>query len=667
MNQAEKRIDELRKQLSKYNFEYYTLASPSISDTEFDFLLKELEILEKENPQFFDENSPTQKVGGTINKTFETYTHQLAMLSLGNTYNEAELLEFDERVAKGLGTKEYEYVCELKFDGLSISLHYEDGLLVRAVTRGDGVAGDVVTDNVKTINALNARLQGDLPKKLEARGEIFMHRIVFDKINEQRLFDGEQPFANPRNVASGTIKLQDSAEVAKRPLDICLYQIIGEDISIKTHWESLEMAKIWGLKVSDAAKKVATIKEVLQFIKYWETERYNLGFDIDGVVIKINDFNQRAELGFTAKTPRWAISYKFKTQAVSTILSYISYQVGRTGSITPVANLEPVQLLGTTIKRASLHNANEIIRLDIREGDTVFVEKGGEIIPKITGVNLEKRPQNTLPTNYISHCPECGSELVRLVGEANHYCLNEQYCTPQIIGKLQHFTARKACDIQSLGEETLSALYYAGLVKNIADLYDLKMEEIAKLERLGEKSAKNILDGLLMSKTIPFHNVLFGMGIRYVGATVAKKLANHFKNIDAIAEASEEELENVEEIGKVIAQSVFHYFRDINSLAMLERLKQAGLQFATFANDVIYKSNILEGKTLVISGVFERFSRDEIGEMILAHKGKQGSAITGKTDYLIAGENMGPAKLEKAKKLNVKILTEDDFLELIGN
>lgn len=660
------RIESLRKQLSEHNYKYYVLAEPSISDFEFDQMLEELTKLEKEFPEYFDPNSPTQKVGGAINKNFENFTHEYPMLSLGNTYSEEDLKDFDQRIFKQLGHHQYEYICELKFDGLSISLHYENGELIRAVTRGDGSKGDVVTDNVRTIKALNTKLKGNYPNNFEVRGEIFMHRNAFDRLNKQREEEGEALYANPRNVAAGTLKLQDSSDVAKRPLDIYLYHLIEKNETIKTHFESLEAMKNWGLKVSEHSKKCQTIEEVFQFINYWNEERKNLSYDTDGVVIKINDYYQREELGFTAKSPRWAIAFKFKTEAACTQLMSIEYQVGRTGAITPVANLQPVLLLGTTVKRASLHNANEIERLDIRVGDYVYVEKGGEIIPKITGVNLEKRDAHTMPHLYINNCPECGAELVRKDGEANHYCPNENACPPQVIGKIQHFISRKAMDINGIGEETVSMLYHQNLIKNISDLYQLKFEDLVKLERMAEKSAQNTIDGIKDSSKIPYQRVLFALGIRYVGETVAKKLANKFKTIDALISAKREELMSVDEIGDRIADSLIEFFAKIDNIEIINKLKLAGLQFENTEKELEKKSNTLDGKSIVISGVFSKFSRDEIKTMVEEHGGKNASGITSKTDYVVAGENMGPAKLEKANQLNIPILSEDEFLKMIS-
>ena len=662
----ENKITQLRNNLSRYNYEYYVMAAPTISDYEFDQLLEELQRLEKEHPEFYDPDSPTLKVGGAINKNFENFTHQYPMLSLGNTYSEDELRDFDQRIIKQLGHSDYEYVCELKFDGLSISLHYENGQLIRAVTRGDGTKGDVVTDNVKTIKALHTRMKGDYPANFEVRGEIFMHRQAFDRLNKQREEEGEPLYANPRNVASGTLKLQDSADVAKRPLDIYLYQLIEKTETIKTHADSLTAMKAWGLKISEHTKTCSNIEAVFNFINYWDKERKNLSYDIDGVVLKINDYHQREELGFTAKSPRWAIAFKFKTEAACTQLLSIAYQVGRTGSITPVANLQPVLLLGTTVKRASLHNANEIERLDLRVGDYVYVEKGGEIIPKITGVNLEKRNEATPPLVYITHCPECQTELVRKEGEANHYCPNEVSCPPQVVGRIQHFIHRKAMDINGMGDETVQLLYESGLVHNIADLFDLKYEDVLKLERMAEKSAQNLVDGIKAAVNIPYQRVLFGLGIRYVGETVAKKLAAQFKTIEQLQTASFDALIAVDEIGERIAESIIEYFQNPYHAEQIARLKAAGLQFENMEKEKVMESAILAGKSVVISGVFSQYSRDEIKHMVEINGGKNASGITGKTDYVVAGENMGPAKLEKAVQLNIPILSETEFLELIG-
>jgi DNA ligase (NAD+) len=663
---VQEKIESLRKAISEHNYQYYVLAQPLISDYEFDMLLQELIQLEAKHPEYFDANSPTQKVGGTVNKNFESFTHEYPMLSLGNTYNEEDLRDFDQRVEKQLGHHDYEYVCELKVDGLSISLHYENGNLLRAVTRGDGVKGDVVTDNVKTIRALNPQLKGAFPSSFEVRGEIFMHRPAFDKLNQERADADEPLYANPRNVAAGTLKLQDSAEVAKRPLDIVLYQLIENTPSVKTHFEGLNKLKQWGLVVSNETKICPTIDAVFNYINEWDEKRKLLSYDIDGVVIKVNDYSQREELGFTAKSPRWAISYKFKTEAALTKLLSIDYQVGRTGAITPVANLEPVFLLGTTVKRASLHNANEIERLDVRVGDFVFVEKGGEIIPKITGVDFSKRQMDLPQNQYITHCPDCHTELIRKEGEAQHYCPNESNCPTQVIGKIQHFIHRKALDINSLGDETVELLYKQGLIHGLGDLFTLKYEQVIALERMAEKSALNLLEGINAAKSIPFPRVLFGLGIRYVGETVAKKLAKHFKTIDALMLANKEELLQVDEIGERIADSIIEYFSKEKNIDLIAHLKQAGLQLANLHEEQLL-SEKLKGKAIVISGVFTQFSRDEIKHLVEQHGGKNVSSISSKTDYVVAGDNMGPAKLEKAVSLKIPILSETDFITLIQN
>jgi len=666
LEEIKEKIDLLRKNLSAHNYKYYVLAEPSISDFEFDKLLEELQGLEKDYPQFDDPDSPSRKVGGEVNKNFETFTHEYPMLSLGNTYNQEELQEFDKRIIKQLGHNDYQYVCELKFDGLSISIHYENGHMLRAVTRGDGVKGDVVTDNVRTIKSLRTKLNGDFPEKMEVRGEIFMHRPAFDRMNMEREEAGEALYANPRNVASGTLKLQDSAEVARRPLDIYLYQLVEKNETIKNHYDSLIKMQAWGLRTSEHAKLCRDIDEVFKFIQFWEEERKKLSYDIDGVVIKINDYHQREELGFTAKSPRWAIAYKFKTEAACTKLLSIDYQVGRTGAITPVANLEPVFLLGTTVKRASLHNANEIERLDVRVGDYVYVEKGGEIIPKITGVELSKRAENTAVHPYITECPECHTPIVRKEGEAQHYCPNEAFCPPQVIGKIQHFIHRKAMDINGLGDETVGLLYENGLLKNIGDLYDLKYEDILKLDRMADKSARNLIEGIEASKKIPYQRVLFGLGIRYVGETVAKKLAAKFKTIEALMAATYEELMLVDEIGERIAVSIIEFFAEEKNRTLMQRLKEAGLQLENTEVEKEKLSDIFSGKNIVISGVFSRFSRDEIKELVESHGGKNAGSISAKTSYVVAGENMGPAKLEKARQLNIPILDEEEFLRMIG-
>ena len=666
LEEIKEKIELLRKNLTEHNYKYYVLAEPSISDYEFDKLLEDLQALEKEYPQFEDPDSPSKKVGGEVNKNFETFTHEYPMLSLGNTYSQEELQEFDKRIIKQLGHNDYQYVCELKFDGLSISIHYENGKMLRAVTRGDGVKGDVVTDNVRTIKALRTQLGGSFPEKIEVRGEIFMHRPAFDRMNMEREEAGEALYANPRNVASGTLKLQDSAEVAKRPLDIYLYQLIEKNETIKTHFDSLNQMQTWGLRTSEHARLCGNIDDVFKFIQYWEEERKKLSYDIDGVVIKINDYHQREELGFTAKSPRWAIAYKFKTEAACTKLLSIDYQVGRTGAITPVANLEPVFLLGTTVKRASLHNANEIERLDVRVGDYVYVEKGGEIIPKITGVELSKRAENTIVHPYITECPECHTPIVRKDGEAQHYCPNEVFCPPQVIGKIQHFIHRKALDINGLGDETVELLYHNGLLKNIGDLYALKYEDLIQLDRMADKSVKNLIEGIEASKSIPYQRVLFGLGIRYVGETVAKKLAAKFKTIESLMAATYEELMLVDEIGERIAVSINEFFAEEKNRTLIQRLKEAGLQLENMEVEKEKLSDVFSGKNIVISGVFNRYSRDEIKDLVESHGGKNAGSISAKTSYVVAGENMGPAKLEKARQLNIPILDEEEFLRMIG-
>ncbi len=659
------KIHALRAALREHNYKYYVLAEPSISDLEFDQQLKALQDLEQAYPEAYDPDSPTQKVGGEINKQFATFEHEFPMLSLGNTYSEAELLEFDKRIQKQLGHTNYQYVCELKFDGLSISLHYDNGQLIRAVTRGDGVKGDVVTDNVKTIQSLNSRLQAPYPEKIELRGEVFMHRPAFDRLNMEREEAGEPLYANPRNVASGTLKLQDSAEVAKRPLDIFLYQLLEHKPTINTHYASLQSIRQWGLPCSNNTQLCNSIQAVFDYINHWDEARKLLTYDIDGVVIKINDYHQREELGYTAKSPRWAIAYKFKTEAACTPLLSIDYQVGRTGAITPVANLQPVFLLGTTVKRASLHNANEIERLDLRVGDYVYVEKGGEIIPKITGVDLSKRSDQSIKVAFITHCPECGTTLIRQAGEAQHYCPNELNCPPQVIGKIQHFIHRKAMDINGLGDETVELLYQAGLLKSVADLYDLSYEQVIQLDRMADKSSSQLIESIQASKQVPYQRVLFGLGIRYVGETVAKKLAATFKHIDALKSANKEALLAVDEIGERIADSIVEYFQSDLHCQMIERLKSAGLCLENTAEAPVQLSDKLQGKIIVISGVFTQFSRDEIKAMVEQHGGKNAGSISAKTHYVVAGENMGPAKLEKAKQLNIPILSEADFLALI--
>ncbi|TDD77388.1 NAD-dependent DNA ligase LigA [Flavobacterium caseinilyticum] len=659
-------IQKLREELNQHNYNYYVLDKPVISDYEFDLKLKQLQELENQYPEYFDGSSPTQRVGGTITKNFQTVPHEHRMYSLDNSYSKEELIDWEKRIQKVLGDVPLEYTCELKYDGASISITYENGILKRAVTRGDGFQGDDVTNNIKTIKSIPLKLKGNFPSKFDVRGEIILPFAGFEKMNQELIEIGELPYSNPRNTASGSLKLQDSAEVAKRPLDCLLYFLIGNNLPFKSQFEGLETARQWGFKVPKEAKLALNLDEVFQYIDYWDTHRHNLPYETDGVVIKVNSFHYQDELGFTAKSPRWAIAYKFKSEQVSTKLNSISYQVGRTGSITPVANLEPVQLAGTIVKRASLHNADQIEKFDIRAGDTVFVEKGGEIIPKIIAVDLSKRPEHSEPTKYITHCPECNTELVRSEGEANHYCPNFYGCPPQIIGRIQHFISRKAMDIEGLGGETVALLFNNGLVHNYADLYELKVEQILPLERMAQKSAENLVNGVANSKNIPFERVLFALGIRFVGETVAKKLAKHYKSIDALSQATLMDLILVDEIGERIAQSVLDFFENEENRNIIERLKKHGIQF-----EIIEKLNPnatvkLSGKTFVVSGVFEKFSRDDLKKAIEDNGGKVGSSISAKTDYVVAGDNMGPAKLEKANKLNISIITEDDFMNLIN-
>ncbi|CAM4113388.1 NAD-dependent DNA ligase LigA [Gillisia limnaea] len=660
----EDRINELRNELSEHNYKYYVLDKPVISDYGFDMKLKELQELEIKHPEFFDPNSPTQRVGGQVTKSFQTVVHDHPMYSLSNSYSKEELEDWEKRVMK-LVDEPVEFVCELKYDGASISLTYENGKFLKAVTRGDGVQGDDVRHNVKTIRSIPLKLKGDVPERFDIRGEIVLPYEGFAKLNAERVELGEEPYANPRNTASGSLKLQDSAEVAKRPLDCLLYSITGNNLQLNSHFESLQKAREWGFKVPKEAALVKSVDEVLNFVNYWEQHRHDLPYEIDGVVVKINNFRQQEELGFTAKSPRWAMAYKFKAEQVSTKLNKITYQVGRTGAITPVANLKPVQLAGTVVKRASLHNADQIAKLDIREGDTVFVEKGGEIIPKIIGVDFSKRDAETEETKYITHCPECGTELIRNEGEAQHYCPNYNGCTPQIIGRIQHYISRKAMDIEGLGGETVALLVNSGLIQNYADLYALKKDDILPLERMAEKSAENLIQGIEKSKEIPFPRVLFGLGIRYVGETVAKKLARHYKNIDALSKASEEDLTNVDEIGERIAQSVTDFFASEENKEIIRRLKEYRVKMEISAEKLASQTDKLQGESFVISGVFEKVSRDELKKMIEDNGGKVSGSISSKTSYLVAGENMGPSKRTKAEKLGTKILDEDEFLGMV--
>ncbi len=658
------KIEALRAELRQHNYNYYVLDQPQIDDYTFDQKLKELQELESKHPEYHDPNSPTLRVGGQVTKNFATVKHQYRMYSLDNSYSQEDLEDWEQRIKKLVDGK-VEYVCELKYDGASISLTYENGALVRAVTRGDGTQGDDVTNNVKTIRSVPLKLKGDYPDKFDIRGEIVLPLAGFAAMNAERVEAGDEPYSNPRNTASGSLKLQDSAEVAKRPLECLLYSIVGENLNFDSQFESLEKARSWGFKVPDVAKKTASTAETFEFLNYWDEHRHDLPYETDGVVIKVNSFRQQEELGFTAKAPRWAMAYKFKTEQAETVLEKITYQVGRTGAITPVANLVPVQLAGTIVKRASLHNADQIEKLDVREGDSVYVEKGGEIIPKIVGVDFEKRDPDSAPTTYIDTCPECETPLVRQEGEAQHYCPNDMGCPPQIIGRIQHFISRKAMDIEGLGGETVALLVNEGLIKNYADLYTLKKEQILPLERMAEKSADNLIKGIEASKQVPFERVLFGLGIRYVGETVARKLAKQFKNIDALAAANEETLIAVDEIGNRIAQSVVSFFSDAYAQELIDRLKAYGLQLELDAAVLENQTEKLKGQTFVISGVFSKVSRTELKKMIEDNGGKASGSISSKTNYLVAGENMGPSKLQKAESLNVPIISEDDFLEML--
>ena len=660
-------IQKLREELNQHNYNYYVLDTPTISDFEFDQKLKQLQELENNNPEYFDENSPTQRVGGAITKNFETVKHEYRMYSLDNSYSKEELIDWEKRVQKVLGDVPLEYTCELKYDGASISITYENGKLKRAVTRGDGVQGDDVTNNIKTIKSSPLQLKGNFPDKFDVRGEIILPFAGFEKMNQELIEIGELPYSNPRNTASGSLKLQDSAEVAKRPLDCLLYFLIGNKLPFNSQFDGLETARNWGFKVPKEAQLANNLDQVFEFIDYWDLHRHNLPYETDGVVIKVNRFEHQDELGFTAKSPRWAIAYKFKSEQVATKLNSISYQVGRTGAITPVANLEPVQLAGTIVKRASLHNADQIEKLDIRIGDTVFVEKGGEIIPKIIAVDLSKRPDNSEITKYITHCPECNSQLVRSEGEANHYCPNFYGCPPQIIGRIQHYISRKAMDIEGLGGETVALLFNNGLVHNYADLYELTVSQILPLERMAQKSAENLVRGVENSKAIPFERVLYALGIRFVGETVAKKLAKHYKNIDSLSQASLMDLVLVDEIGERIAQSVLDFFENQENRISIDRLKSFGVQFETVEKINPNATDKLSGKTFVVSGVFEQFSRDDLKKSIEDNGGKVGSSISAKTNFVVAGANMGPAKLDKAVKLNIPIISETDFMAMLQN
>tara|TARA_B100000795_G_scaffold116061_1_gene86185 strand:- start:1006 stop:3003 length:1998 start_codon:yes stop_codon:yes gene_type:complete len=659
-------IELLRDELNTHNYNYYVLDNATISDFDFDIKLKKLEQLEKESPLLFDANSPTQRVGGTITKNFKTVVHKNRMYSLDNSYSKEDLLDWEKRVEKVLGSTALEFTCELKFDGASINLTYENGQFVKAVTRGDGFQGDEVTNNIKTIRSIPLSIKTSFIHDFEMRGEIILPIVAFKKMNEERLENGEEEYRNPRNTASGSLKLQDSAEVAKRPLDCLLYQVVTSERKYKTHFESLENARQVGFKVPKAIQLVKSIDEVFDFVNYWDAQRHDLPYETDGIVIKVNDLQQQEELGYTAKAPRWAIAYKFKAAQVTTVLNEITYQVGRTGAITPVANLEPVQLAGTTVKRASLHNADQIEKLDIREKDTVFVEKGGEIIPKITAVDFTKRAIDSEPTKYARTCPECATILVRTEGDAKHYCPNEFGCAPQITGRIQHYISRKAMDIDGLGGETVDLLRKEGLIQNYADLYDLTAVQVIPLERMAEKSAQNMIAGIEKSKEIPFEKVLFALGIRFVGETVAKKLAKHFKSIDHLMTASFEGLIDVDEIGDRIAQSIIDFSSDLGNIQLINRLKRYGLQLEVSAEILENQTELLKGEVFVVSGVFYQMSRNELKKAIEDNGGKVSTSISKKTNFIIAGENMGPSKLAKAQDLGVEIISEQDFINKIS-
>jgi DNA ligase (NAD+) len=674
-DKAKQRIEYLMEQLNVHNYKYYVLDQPSISDFEFDHLLKELELLEKAYPEFASSDSPTQRVGGQITQKFESIVHDTSFLSLSNSYSKEDLIEFDQRVKK-LVNGDFNYVCELKFDGAAVGLKYENGVLVQAFTRGDGAQGDVITNNIKTIRSIPLKLKGAYPEKFEIRGEVFMPLKSFEKINKIRTEEliesgydeiqiAERLFKNPRNAASGSLKMQDPADVAARGLDCFLYFLLGDNLPEKGHYENLQKAKTWGFKISEHTKLCENLDEVFDFISLWDEKRITLPFEIDGIVLKVNEYDKQKVLGFTAKSPRWAIAYKFKAQQAITVLNKITYQVGRTGAITPVANLKPVGLAGTTVKRASLYNADFIEKMDIREGDTVFVEKGGEIIPKIVGVDITKRDLFSVPHVYAQNCPECGNELIRKEGEALHYCTNEYACPPQVMGKIIHFITRKAMNIDSLGEKTIESLYKNNLISNYADLYQLKYEDVLQLEGFKELSSKNVIEGILQSKSIPFERVLYALGIRYVGETVAKKLAKHFGDIDAIKNANREQLLEVAEIGEVIADSVLEFFSHEQNLINIEKLKYAGLQFAIDKSQNKMMSEKFLDKSFVVSGVFSLFSRDELKNLIEANGGKVMSGISSNTSFLVAGEKMGPEKRKKAEKLNIPIITEDEFNNMI--
>lgn len=662
--EAQLRAAELRQQLNEHNHRYYVLAQPTISDREFDLLMDELQKIEDSYPELRTADSPTQRVGGTVTKEFATVKHRHPMLSLANSYSKEEVDDFAQRIYKTLG-REVEYVCELKFDGVAIGLRYENGVLVQGVTRGDGTQGDDVTANVRTVRHLPLKLQGDFPTNVEFRGEVYLPRPEFDRINREREEIGEPTYANPRNTAAGTLKLQDSAQVADRKLACFVYAVILDEGGTGTHMGDLNLARAWGLPISNHARVCQNVNEVMDYLNHWDVARHQLPFDTDGVVIKVNNLTDQTALGFTAKSPRWAVAYKFASEQAATVLETVTYQVGRTGAITPVANLRPVLLAGTTVKRASLHNADQIAKLDLHLGDTVLVEKGGEIIPKIVGVDVAQRLMAAVPVGFIENCPECGSQLVRADGEAQHYCPNALGCAPQIKGRIEHFIGRKAMDIDGLGEETVTQLYEAQLINNVADLYELNYDQLIALDRMADKSARNLLDGIAQSRNVPFARVLFALGIRHVGETMAKKLAKQFRTIDALMAANIDELTSTDEVGEVVAQSIINFFADPRNCQTVDRLKSYGLQMS-LGDDHAPVSNALNGAAFVVSGVFSKFSRDGIKDAIEAHGGKNVGSISAKTDYVLAGENMGPAKLEKARKLGIQIISEDEFLLMIG-
>jgi len=658
-------IEELRAQLRAHNYQYYVLDQPSISDFEFDMLLKQLQELEAQHPEFYDPNSPTVRVGGEVTKNFKTVVHTHRMYSLDNSYDRQDLLDWQARIVKNISDDTFSFTCELKYDGASINLTYENGQLIRAVTRGDGIQGDEVTANIRTINTIPLSLNGAYPSSMELRGEIILPLEGFQKMNQQRISEGEEPYMNPRNTASGSLKLQDSTLVAERPLDCLIYGIASEDMNIENQMSFLQAAKQWGFKIPDTAKECKSIEEVFDFVDYWDAARHELPYETDGVVIKVNSFAHQEELGYTSKAPRWAIAYKFKAEQKSTILESISYQVGRTGAITPVANLKPVLLAGTIVKRASVHNEDQIKKLDLRIGDAVFVEKGGEIIPKIVGVDLSMRSDSTTAIEFIHQCPECHTALTKQEGDAKHYCPNTYGCPPQITGRIEHFISRKAMDIDGIGAETVQLLFQAGLISTYADLYTLRAEDVMGLDRMAEKSATNMIEGIEASKQKPFEKVLFALGIRFVGETVAEKLAMAFKSIDALATATFDDLIAVDEIGERIAKSVIEFFEDLGNTMMIERLKTYGLQLALSEEKLKSQSDVLKGKVFVVSGVFSIHSRDELKSLIKDNGAKVSSSISSKTDYLVAGDNMGPSKRQKAESLGVPIISEVEFQEMI--